>query len=376
MKRPRKVALISIYDYPRQDYSAYWAIQVAGDDKEGYRWAAQILSYEPVAWEYKGTRTVDRPDVPRLAYPSDAHLMRELAYNTIPDTPPGNRARLQAAERVRQDAFRAECARIYEASPKAVHVVFETIGVTETRDKADTAAQTWVLDQMQNFRRAVVLEPLTDEDVAALVVAFDAARLAKDFGAVDRIRGRLKSSAIKIKEPKNIDATVATKWERGYALALGGPFGMLVGLGYAIAGKLFDLVLMAIAYSTTVRNNRMVQVRDAIDGGAGAGLMRIFDGARPATCGAATTLLAELTHSDPCAGAPASGVLTFSAITADASANATGTATWYRDVDSTGTCCVDGSVGTAGSDLNLNSTSISVGQQVSCTSKVYTEGSA
>ena len=68
--------------------------------------------------------------------------------------------------------------------------------------------------------------------------------------------------------------------------------------------------------------------------------------------------------------------MTFSAITADASANATGTATWARLVDSTGTCAVDMNVGTSGSDLNLNSTSISTGQEVSITSAVITEGNA
>lgn len=50
--------------------------------------------------------------------------------------------------------------------------------------------------------------------------------------------------------------------------------------------------------------------------------------------------------------------------------------TTLRAVDSTGTCCVDMNVGTSGSDLNLNSTSISTGQQVSITSAVITEGNA
>lgn len=131
---------------------------------------------------------------------------------------------------------------------------------------------------------------------------------------------------------------------------------------------------MVIAYSTAIRNNRLNQVRDAIDGGAGAGLLRIYDGARPATGGAATVLLAELTFTDPCAPAAAAGVLTASAITADASANATGTATWFRCVDSAATFCIDGSVATAGSDLNLNSTSISVGQNVAVNSFVITGG--
>lgn len=133
---------------------------------------------------------------------------------------------------------------------------------------------------------------------------------------------------------------------------------------------------MTIAYSTTVRDSRLTVVRDAVDGGAGAGLLRIYDGARPATCGTATTLLAELTFTDPCAGAPSSGVLTMSSITADTSANATGTATWFRCVDSTGTCVLDGDVSTSGSDLNLNSTSISTGQQVSVTSMAITAGNA
>jgi len=68
--------------------------------------------------------------------------------------------------------------------------------------------------------------------------------------------------------------------------------------------------------------------------------------------------------------------MTFSAITADASANATITATWSRLVDSTGTCAVDGNVGTSGSDLNMNSVAIGVGQQVSITSATITAGNA
>jgi len=134
---------------------------------------------------------------------------------------------------------------------------------------------------------------------------------------------------------------------------------------------------MAISYDVVlVRNPRLNVVRDAIDGGAGAGFLRIYDGTRPATCGTATTLLAELTFTDPCAAAASSGVLTMSAITADASANATGTATWFRCVTSTGSCVIDGNVGTSGSDLNLNSTAISSGQQVSVTSFTVTAGNA
>lgn len=131
---------------------------------------------------------------------------------------------------------------------------------------------------------------------------------------------------------------------------------------------------MTIGINATVRSTRVNAIRNAIDAGAGAGLTRIYDGTRPATCGTATTLLAELTHTDPSAPDGSNGVLTMSAITPDSSANATGTATWFRSVDSTGTCVLDGAVGTSGSDLNMNSVAISVGQQVSITSYVLTDG--
>lgn len=133
---------------------------------------------------------------------------------------------------------------------------------------------------------------------------------------------------------------------------------------------------MAIGYSTTVRNNRLNATRDAIDLGVGAGLLRIYDGARPATGGAATTLLAELTCTDPCAAAAAAGVLTFSAITADTSANATGTATWARFVDSAGTFVLDCSVTVTGGggDVQLNAVAISAGARVEVTSATITEG--
>jgi hypothetical protein len=123
-----------------------------------------------------------------------------------------------------------------------------------------------------------------------------------------------------------------------------------------------------------VRTNRLTQVGNAIDGGAGAGLIRIYDGSRPATCGTATTLLAELTCSDPAFASNTGGVATFDSITDDSSANATGTATWFRAADSTGTCVMDGNIGTSGSDMNINNTSIALGQTVSISSATITEG--
>lgn len=131
---------------------------------------------------------------------------------------------------------------------------------------------------------------------------------------------------------------------------------------------------MTTGYNVTLRNAQL----DAITTFAGnAALLRIYDGSRPATGGTATTLLAELTCGSPFAAASSSGTLTANAITQDSSANATGTATWFRIVKSDGTTHVlDGSVGTSGADLNLTSTSIVATEPVSVTSLVVTRGNA
>lgn len=131
---------------------------------------------------------------------------------------------------------------------------------------------------------------------------------------------------------------------------------------------------MALGFSATLRNARADSITTQLDAGPGASLFRIYDGTRPATGGTATTLLAELVTTDPFAAAAAAGVLTASAINDDASANATGTGTWFRQVDSTGGFVLDGDVGTSGADLNLNSVAISTGITVSVTSWVSTEG--
>jgi len=130
---------------------------------------------------------------------------------------------------------------------------------------------------------------------------------------------------------------------------------------------------MALGYVAALRNAQL----DAITSQVGAsGLLRIYSGARPATGGTETTVLAELTCNATFAPAGSGGVLTLNAITADASANATGTATWFRILTSGAVAKIDGDVGTSGSDLNLNSTSITAGGTVSVTSFTITAGNA
>ena len=131
---------------------------------------------------------------------------------------------------------------------------------------------------------------------------------------------------------------------------------------------------MALGYADLLRNAML----DAITTRAGAAaLLRIYDGSQPATGGAATNLLAELVCNATFAPAASGGVLTLNAIADDVSANATGTATWFRIVQSNGTTHVlDGTVGTSGADLNLDSVSIVETGTVSVTGFEITEGNA
>ena len=131
---------------------------------------------------------------------------------------------------------------------------------------------------------------------------------------------------------------------------------------------------MALGYSSVLRLAQLDQITTRA--GASA-LLHIYDGSRPATGGTATTLLAELTCNATFAPAASGSSLTLNAITADSSANATGTATWFRIVKSdTTTHVMDGSVGVGTGDLQLNSASITSGGTVSVTSFVITAGNA
>lgn len=138
-----------------------------------------------------------------------------------------------------------------------------------------------------------------------------------------------------------------------------------------------------MALNTTIGNAAALAacdgIVDLIDAGSGAGKLRIYSGTQPTNPDVAITdqtLLAELTFGDPAFGAAADGtpggVATANSITADSSANASGTATWFRAVDSDDNAIFDGTVGTSGANLNLDSVSITAGQSVSVSSLTFT----
>lgn len=132
---------------------------------------------------------------------------------------------------------------------------------------------------------------------------------------------------------------------------------------------------MATRISTAAAAAACNGVVDLLDAGAGAGYIEIRTGSQPATVGTAAsgTLLGTLTLSKPAFGNATSAspaVATAAAITSDSSADATGTAGWFRAYDSAGTAIIDGSVTATGGggDLTLDSTSIVAGGTIAMTS--------
>lgn len=130
---------------------------------------------------------------------------------------------------------------------------------------------------------------------------------------------------------------------------------------------------MAIQLSTASRN----LMADALIGEIGnAALIRIYDGAVPANVAAGiggSQVLAELDCATPFAPAASGGAITAGTITNDASANNTGTATYFRIFKNGGvTAVVQGTAGTVGTDMILNTASITSGGIVAVTSCVLT----
>lgn len=131
---------------------------------------------------------------------------------------------------------------------------------------------------------------------------------------------------------------------------------------------------MALQFGTTVRNNML----DQIESTAGtAALFRIYSGSAPANCSTAAsgTLLAEMSLPSDWMAAASSGTKAMSGTWEDTSANATGTAGYFRIYDSSGTTChVQGTVTATGGggDLTLDNTSIASAQDVKITSFTLT----
>ena len=116
-----------------------------------------------------------------------------------------------------------------------------------------------------------------------------------------------------------------------------------------------------------------------LDAGTAA-VINIYSGTPPADPDASlsgNTLLAQLTHNATSYGAAADanpgGRITANAITGDTSADATGTASFYRQLtQNAGTVCTQGTVGTSAADMILNTVALTAGSAVNITSATIT----
>jgi hypothetical protein len=128
---------------------------------------------------------------------------------------------------------------------------------------------------------------------------------------------------------------------------------------------------MAVVYAAALRTTRMQAVLAAIDAGAGAGKLKIGTTAMG-------TVLATLTLADP-SGSVSGDVLTldFDPDISDTSADNSGTAAAATITDSDDNVIVSGlTVGTSGTNVVLDSTSITAGQTVTITSGTITHNTS
>jgi hypothetical protein len=133
---------------------------------------------------------------------------------------------------------------------------------------------------------------------------------------------------------------------------------------------------MAVQLSVAARNARL----DAIETTAGASaVMKIFTGSPPANCAAADsgTVLATINLPSDWMAAASGGSKAKSGTWEDLSADNSGTAGHFRVYDNgVTTCHIQGTVGTSGTDMTVNSTSFTAGQSFTVNSFTLTDGNA
>lgn len=133
---------------------------------------------------------------------------------------------------------------------------------------------------------------------------------------------------------------------------------------------------MSIFLSDAVRNARLDSIETTI---GTAPLLRIYSGTAPAdesTALSGNTLLAECTLPSDWMAAASAGSKAKSGTWQDSSANATGTASFYRIYESTGTTChLQGTVTATGGggDMTVDNTSFATGQSFTVTSYSWTD---
>lgn len=135
---------------------------------------------------------------------------------------------------------------------------------------------------------------------------------------------------------------------------------------------------MSLQLSVAVRNARLEAIETQIGVSA---VVKIFQGTKPANCAAADagTVLATVTLPSDWMAAASAGAKAKSGTWEDTSADATGTAQYFRLYDSTGAVCgAQGSVTLTGSggDMTVDNTSFVAAQDFTITGFTLTDGNA
>ncbi len=121
---------------------------------------------------------------------------------------------------------------------------------------------------------------------------------------------------------------------------------------------------MALTLTTNARNAACNGIVDLIDVSA-PGTLKIYTSAFG-------TLLATLTFSNPAFGNASTGTATASAITADSSADSSGTAAVFKIFDGASAEVLRGEVATSASDINFNTVTWTAGDNIGITSLTFT----
>lgn len=133
---------------------------------------------------------------------------------------------------------------------------------------------------------------------------------------------------------------------------------------------------MTLQYSVAVRNAKLDAIETAI--GASA-ILKIRTGAAPANCAAADSgsVLATVNLAADWMAAASSGSKAKSGTWEDTSADASGTAAHFRLYASDGTTChAQGTAGTSGTDMILDSVSFTAGQSFTVNTFTITDNNA
>lgn len=123
---------------------------------------------------------------------------------------------------------------------------------------------------------------------------------------------------------------------------------------------------MALQFSTTCRNDMLNQF-DTVLGASGT--LTIATGSVPATCATAAsgTLLVTINLNATAFASASAGAVVMNGLTLSGTAGATGTAGYFRLLDGSAACHMQGTVGTSGTDMIINNASITNGQTVQVT---------